>query len=92
MWIYKHEQARRERVITMKADIAAEYLELKKSKKRRIGKGMLEEIIQKHQKKRGLEDVPVKPSLIHQRVLRKQPVVNHDHGSSLPLQRWMKQW
>ncbi len=65
----------------MKNDIVTEYLELKKSKKRRIGKGMLEEIIKKHQKKRGLEDVPIKPLLIRQRVLQKQPVVNNDdHG------------
>ncbi len=43
---------------------------------------MLESIIQKHHKKRGLEDVLIKPSLICQRVLRKQPLVNHDQLQS----------
>ena len=74
---------KRESAIAMKNDIAAEYLNVKKRKKRRISKGVLEEIIQKHQKKRGLEDVPVNKSLIRQRVLRKQPVVNHDHHGGL---------
>ena len=81
-----NKREKRERAIAMKNDIAAEYMELKRGKKkRRIGKGVLEDIIQKHQKKRGLEDVPVKPSLIRQRVLRKQPVVNHDHHGGLRL-------
>ena len=66
----------------MKNDITTEYSKLRKYKKQRIGKGVLESIIQKHHKKRGLEDVLIKPSLICQRVLRKQPLVNHDQLQS----------
>ena len=49
---------KRERAIAMKNNIAAEYLNVKKCKKQRISKGLLEEIIQKHQNKRRLEDIP----------------------------------
>ena len=42
-----NKREKRQGAIAIKNDIAAEYSELKKSKKRRISKGVLEEIIQK---------------------------------------------
>ncbi len=44
----RERERERESAIDMKNVIIAEYLELKKSKKRRIGKWVLKEIIQKH--------------------------------------------
>ena len=70
----------------MKNDITAEYIELKKRKRGRVSRGVLDEIIARH-KSCDLEDVPVRASTIHQKVLRKHPIVNHHHcgGHEPPL-------
>ena len=78
---------RQENIITMKNDITREYSELKKRKKGRLSKGILEKIIDKHKRKWELEDVPIAASTIRQRVLRNHPVINHHHcgGHQSPL-------
>ena len=82
-----NKRKRTESIIAMKNDITREYCEFKKRKTNKAPKGVLEEIIKKHKKKRNLEDVPIKPSTIRQRVLCQSLVVNHHHsgGHQSPL-------
>lgn len=78
---------RQDDIVSMKNEITSEYIELKKRKRGRISRGVLDDIIARHKKRRGLEDVPVRASTIRQRVLRNHPVVNHHHrgGHQSPL-------
>ena len=73
---------RQEKIIAMKNYVTAEYIELKKRKRGRVIRGVLDGIISRQKKIYGLEDIHVQASTIRQRVLRKHPVVNHHHCGS----------
>ena len=77
-----NKRKRQEAIVMMKNDIAREYkseVDEAKGKSRRVRNGLLEEIIQRHKKKRNLTDVNIPLRTICQRVVRNNLIVDNHH-------------